>query len=195
VALGEDFAAVVRAGTVEAADRQNVPGELPATTKMKRVMTSTELEELDARVELECNPAGLRRRTIELTEALAEVSLRGSETVLIVDDEPLVREVMTDILRSFGYRVLVAAGALEAQRLIGAGEKINLLLTDFSMPETNGLELAHWFQRKNPGTKVLITTGSLWELENQIGEQEPVAILPKPFDYVELGRMVRLALE
>jgi two-component system cell cycle sensor histidine kinase/response regulator CckA len=123
-----------------------------------------------------------------------EASLRGGETVLIVDDEPLVREVMTDILRSFGYRVLVAAGALEAQRLIGAGEKINLLITDFSMPETNGLELARWFQRTDPGTKVLITTGSLWDLENQIGEQEPVAILPKPFDYVELGLMVRLAL-
>lgn len=46
----------------------------------------------------------------------------------------------------------------------------------------------------DPDIKVLITTGSLWDLANQIGDEEQVAILPKPFDGVELGRMVRLVL-
>jgi DNA-binding NtrC family response regulator len=62
------------------------------------------------------------------------------------------------------------------------------------MLEINGLELARWFQRKYPEMKVLITTGSLWELANQLGEKERVAILPKPFDNLQLRRMVRLIL-
>lgn len=160
-------------------------------------MTTTELDELDARLEQESNPPWARRRhPIESPAALADASLRGGEgeTVLVVDDEPLVREVMVSILRALGYRVLEASGALEAQNLISAHKEIDLLLTDFSMAEANGLELARWFQSRNPDIKVLITTGSLWDLANQIGDQEQVAILPKPFDGVELGRMVRLVL-
>lgn len=137
----------------------------------------------------------------------------GNETVLVVDDEPLMREVIVSILRQFGYRVLEASGTMEAQRLTALNGKINLLLTDFSMPDTNGLELARWCQRKYPGMKVLITTVSMWELANQLGqqevlvtagamwrlangfdEQEQVAVLPKPFDRLQLGRMVRSIL-
>ena len=158
-------------------------------------MTGTELVELNARIEQANNSARHNRRhSIELPAALLGASRRGGETVLVVDDEPLVREVMTAILRSLGYPVLEGGGALEAQRLIGTNEDIKLLLTDFSMPQPNGLELAHWAQIKNPRMKVLITTGSLWDLVNQVGDHEPVMILPKPFDGVELCRMVRLAL-
>jgi CheY-like chemotaxis protein len=118
----------------------------------------------------------------------------GNETVLVVDDEPMVRDLIAQILRQSGYRVLEASGTAEAQQLTGTNQKISLLLTDFSMPETNGLELARWFQREYPEMKVLITTGSLWELANQLGEQEQVAILPKPFDNIQLRRMVRRIL-
>jgi len=118
-----------------------------------------------------------------------------NETVLVVDDEPLMREFMAEILRDTGYEVLEASGAMEAQQLIQANRNINLLLTDFSMPGTNGLELARWFQSKYPRIKVLITTGALWDLANQVGEQEGMAILLKPFDVVQLSRMVRLTLD
>ena len=117
-----------------------------------------------------------------------------NETVLVVDDEPLMREFIAEILRGSGYQVLEASGAMEAQQLTQAGQ-INLLLTDFTMPGTNGLELARWFQCKYPGMKILIATGALWDLANQVGEQERVAVLPKPFDVVQLSRMVRLALD
>ena len=123
-----------------------------------------------------------------------DAELSGNETVLVVDDEPVMRELTTEILRRFGYRVLEAADALEAQRLANAKEKINLLLTDHRMPETSGLELVRWFRRNCPETKVLITTGSWWELENLLGDGERIAILPKPFDHLQLGRMVRLIL-
>jgi DNA-binding NarL/FixJ family response regulator len=78
--------------------------------------------------------------------------------------------------------------------LARALQDVSLLLADFSAPETNGLELARWFQREYPGMKVLITTDSMWELANQVGEQEQITILLKPFDNLQLGRMVRLVL-
>lgn len=70
-----------------------------------------------------------------------------------------------------------------------------MLITDFSMPETNGLKLAHSFQARFPRTKVLIATGSLWESANRVHEQEHFAVLAKPFDSVQLSRMVRLILD
>jgi CheY-like chemotaxis protein len=117
-----------------------------------------------------------------------------TETVLVVDDEPLMREFIAEILRESGYQVLEAASAMEAQQLTQTNRHINLLLTDFSMPGTNGLELARWFQGRYPRMKVLIASGALWELANQVGEQERVAILLKPFEVAQLSRMVRLAL-
>lgn len=132
---------------------------------------------------------------MESPAAAKAASPPGGETVLVVDDEPLMREVMASLLRNSGYCVLEASGGVEAQRLIGTNKEIKLLLTDYSMPEMNGLELARWFQGNHPGRKVIITTGSLWALVNQIIAHEPIAVLPKPFDGDQLGRVVRLLLE
>lgn len=132
---------------------------------------------------------------MESPAAAKDASPKEREIVLVVDDEPLMREVMASLLRSWGYCVIEASGGVEAQRLIDANKQIKLLLTDYSMPEINGLELARWFQSNYPGRKVIITTGSLWALVNQIVAHEPMAVLPKPFDGDQLGRMVRLILE
>jgi CheY-like chemotaxis protein len=126
--------------------------------------------------------------------AAPDAEFQGNETVLVMSDEPMLREMIAKILRQFGYRVLKAADAEEARCLTRALQGVNLLLADFSVPEINGLEVVRWFQRKYPGMKVLITTDSVWELANQVGEQEQVAILLKPFDNLQLGRMVRLVL-
>jgi len=130
----------------------------------------------------------------DLPKPRMEGLLRGTETVLIVDDEPLVREVIGQLLRRFGHEVLEASGAIEAQRVIDLHPCVDLLVTDFSMPGTNGLELARWSHGTYPHIKVLIITGAMWELADQICEQERVAILFKPFDTLQLGRMVRLVL-
>lgn len=150
--------------------------------------------------------------TVELMEAATSEPLENG-TVLVVHDEPVMRKVIVKILRQFGYRVLEASGTAEARHLTDMNRKINLMLTNFSMPETNGMELARWCQRKYPEVKVLITTGSMWELANQLGQQEmlvptgsmwklanqfygeeQVAVLPKPFDCLQLGRILRLIL-
>lgn len=128
---------------------------------------------------------------------LAEEATTGEPTekisVLVVDDEPMVRDAIAQILRQFGYCVLEAFNALEAQGLARKNKKINLLLTDFSMPETNGLELVRWFQNEYPETRVLITTASPWELANQVDEHERmIRVLPKPFNVFQLCQMLRL---
>jgi CheY-like chemotaxis protein len=133
-------------------------------------------------------------QSAQLRASSAHSSLRGSETVLVVDDEPIVRGVIAQILQDFGYRVLEACGLLDAQRRIGTDEKINLLIADFSMPESNGLALAQWLQGRCPDLKVLLTTGELWELANQLGDQSRVAVLPKPFNDVQLLQMVQVIL-
>jgi len=132
------------------------------------------------------------RATVKLTELPIGEPARTT-TVLVVDDEPLMREFIAELLRDSGYQVLEASGAMEAQQL-ARNNNIDLLLTDFSMPGTNGLELARWFQSKYPQMKILIATGALWDLVNQVGEHERLAVLPKPFDVVQLSRMVKLVL-
>lgn len=171
------------------------PGDQPnltnliATPDMKTSTSTTERTEPFQPADTAPSPA--RPQPV----SQSTFGLRGKETVLVVDDESLVRQVMVHVLRQFGYRVLEASSSLEAQCLAYINEKIHLLVTDFSMPQINGLELTHWFQANYPGTKVLIATGSLCEFVNQAGEQERFAVLAKPFDGVQLGRMVRLVLD
>jgi CheY-like chemotaxis protein len=125
---------------------------------------------------------------------LTDARGNACEVVLVVDDEPLIREILVDALRRSGYRVLEAASAAAAQRLAATEEKIDLLLTDFSMPEVDGLELAFWFRAHYPETRVMIASGSLWELNQQRCKSEQIACLSKPFTQLELAQAVRAAL-
>ena len=83
------------------------------------------------------------------------------KTLLVVDDEPLVRDMETQILRLQGYTVLEAENAAEALRLAARPPAIHLLITDFSMPEVDGLELTRRFREVHPKTPVLMVSGSL----------------------------------
>jgi CheY-like chemotaxis protein len=97
--------------------------------------------------------------------------------VLVVDEKGPLRQAIVEVLREGGYRVLEASGSLDAQRLADSHPNIRLLLADSSAPETTGLELARWFQVRFPQTKILLTTGSLWELLYRTGEHEQFGIL------------------
>ena len=124
-----------------------------------------------------------------------DTSLRGTETILIVEDDPMLLDVLSGILRQLGYNVIPAGSATEAQRLAKSHGRIGLLITDFSIPESNGLELALWFRAAYPEMKVLIASGSLWELKYHADDIHQFAFLAKPFTPYELARVVRLMLE
>lgn len=117
------------------------------------------------------------------------------ETLLVVDDDPMVRDLVTQILLLKGYTVLQAQGAAEAMRLAGETEKIHLLITDFSMPEVDGLELSRQFRAVHPKTPVLMVSGSLPLLRDGNWDLDRVELLAKPFAFSELLRKVRTLLD
>jgi CheY-like chemotaxis protein len=79
-------------------------------------------------------------------------------TILFVDDDDLVRAPLAQLLQMNGIRVLTAASALEAMRVL-ATEHVDVLFTDIVMPEKDGIELARQAQQLHPGIRVMFATG------------------------------------
>jgi two-component system, cell cycle sensor histidine kinase and response regulator CckA len=124
-------------------------------------------------------------------------SRRGTETVLLVENEAAVRSLLRDILESNGYVVLEASRgveALEASQQYGG--PIQLLLTDVVMPDIRGRKLADCLKTSRPGAKVLYMSGYTDTAIVQHGLLEPgVAFLQKPFTPEALSRKVREVLD
>jgi DNA-binding response OmpR family regulator len=114
-----------------------------------------------------------------------------ARTVLVVDDEPVIRSLLAQILSQEGFKVLQAGGPTEALRLATTAT-IHLLLTDFSMPEGDGLELTRRFRTVHPRAPVLIVSGSLPAIDRN--HLDLFGMLEKPFVVDELVRKVRLLL-
>jgi two-component system cell cycle sensor histidine kinase/response regulator CckA len=121
----------------------------------------------------------------------------GTETVLVVEDEPAVREIAAYTLRQQGYTVLEAANGQAALRLASEySQEIHLLLTDVVMPEMNGKALADQIQSVRPQTKALFTSGYTDDAIVQHGVLKPgIAFIPKPFSPSALARKVRETLD
>ncbi|MEP0846861.1 MAG: PAS domain S-box protein [Phycisphaerae bacterium] len=119
--------------------------------------------------------------------------VRGGETVLVVEDEPLVRQVAEQALRTRGYSVLVADSGPDALRLAqDPSNTIDLVLCDVVLPGMRAREFIDALQRLRPGVRVLYMSGYTDdELLLQSGFQTPTAILPKPFTPNTLARRVR----
>ncbi|MEY2527919.1 MAG: hypothetical protein QOJ05_9, partial [Verrucomicrobiota bacterium] len=123
---------------------------------------------------------------------------KGTETVLVLEDDISVRHLSVRVLRSLGYDVLEAANGDDAQLLIGArvGKKIDLLLTDMVMPQMSGRHFADWMNRTSPGTKVVFISGYLQEsLQVDDRYDKEMFFLPKPFDSEQLAVKIREALD
>lgn len=122
---------------------------------------------------------------------------RGSETVLLVEDEEQVRTVAANILRRAGYNVLEARGAGEAILIEEQHPvRIHLLLTDLVMPKMNGRDLAERIQRRRPEVRTLFMSGYTDNavVTNALLDSD-VAFLQKPFTPQSLERKVRQVLE
>ena len=116
-------------------------------------------------------------------------------TLLVVDDDPMVRDVETEILRLQGYTVLEAGSTAEALRVAASTPTIDLLITDLSMPETDGLELTRRFRAVHPKTPVLLVSGSLplLSVRSEL-DLDRFEFLAKPFQFDELLHKVRKLL-
>lgn len=118
----------------------------------------------------------------------------GAETILLVEDETFVREVTCEVLKSAGYKVVMARNATEALALRERVSPLHLLLTDVVLPGRSGRTLAGILQSLQPGLVVLFVTGYPLQLA-EIAVGEPAeACLPKPFSAAALLRKVRETL-
>jgi DNA-binding NtrC family response regulator len=122
---------------------------------------------------------------------------RGSETILLVEDEDVVRGLARQILEQAGYNVLDARGGEEAIRLCRERRgPIDLLLTDVVMPETSGKEVAERLTRLRPMTRVLYMSGYTDDAIVHHGVLDSdVEFIQKPFTPSALARKVREVLD
>lgn len=128
----------------------------------------------------------------------SDVIRGGNETILVVEDEPALRELVTKVLRNYGYQVLEAAHGKEAIRVWqGTANKPSLLLTDMMMPEgMTGWELAERIRGESPDVKVLFTSGYSPEIfGGEVELDERSNFLPKPYHPRILARTVRSCLD
>ncbi len=122
----------------------------------------------------------------------------GAETILVVEDEPALRELVSRQLRRQGYQVIQANSGKEALALWGQhGQQITLLFTDMVMPDgMTGSELAETLQAQKPGLKVVYTSGySLEVLQQDFALRGEVHFLQKPYHQDALSKTVRAALD
>jgi two-component system cell cycle sensor histidine kinase/response regulator CckA len=133
----------------------------------------------------------------EPARALTPIDLRGSETILLVEDEESVRLVAQRILERNGYQVIVAQNAGDAiLRREQHGQKIDLLLTDVVMPLLSGPDLADRLRARSPEMKVLFMSGYTdGSIVAQGALERGVAFLQKPFTSDSLARKVRSVLQ
>jgi two-component system cell cycle sensor histidine kinase/response regulator CckA len=119
--------------------------------------------------------------------------LQGSETILVVEDNELVRNLTREALKQYGYRVIEAPGGEQALKVIEEfQEKIDLLLTDVVMPGLNGRELADQILLSRPDIKVLYMSGYADNAIVQYGVlNSGLAFIEKPFSPETLAEMVR----
>ncbi len=127
----------------------------------------------------------------------AEPLIGGSETLLLVEDDPMLLDIGRSMLEQLGYRVLSAGGPDEAIRLAEADtDEIHLLMTDVVMPAMNGKDLARHFAEVRPAIKTLFMSGYTANVIAHHGVlDESVHFIQKPFSMKNLAAKVREAID
>jgi len=125
-----------------------------------------------------------------------DAALHGTELLLVVEDADGLRDLTKRLLERLGYRVVVAAGGMQALEVFDRNPSIALVLTDVVMPGLSGPDLTKQLLERRPGLKVVYMSGYTDETIVQHGVLQPgIAFLHKPFTANALGRKVREALD
>jgi CheY-like chemotaxis protein len=142
-------------------------------------------------------PRAETRAEVEEQTPVVEAPESGSETILLVEDEPVVRHHVAEILEASGYTVLQAGEGPSALELLRRHRgALHLVVTDVVMPGMSGPEVAQAVTSMRPGTQVLYISGYTDSAIGHHGVLEPgIAFLQKPFNAEELNRKVRALLD
>jgi signal transduction histidine kinase/ActR/RegA family two-component response regulator len=122
----------------------------------------------------------------------------GTETILIVEDEEILREMAREILQNYGYNILEASSGKEAFDVWNRHtDEINLLLTDMVMPEgISGIQLAERLLTDRPDLKIIFTSGySSNEVSAELMARSQARFLQKPYSHNDLAKIVRDCLD
>ncbi|MFM8910898.1 MAG: response regulator, partial [Gemmatimonadota bacterium] len=121
---------------------------------------------------------------------------RGTERILVAEDEDGVRKLVCRLLKSLGYEVLEARRGEQALSLGEAAGRLDLLLTDIRIPDLTGIEVADRLRVQRPGLRVLFMSGYIDdpELRSRLATERSL-VLDKPFTTAQLAEKVRAALD
>lgn len=123
-------------------------------------------------------------------------AMSGHETILVVEDDPALRNLMSDILQGLGYAVLDAGTAAEAAELAGSlHDRVDLLVSGVVLPDSTGCELAEALLESRPGMPVLYISGHPALVSGQEKLDCDARFLAKPFSAGEFGESVRSMLD
>jgi CheY-like chemotaxis protein len=118
-----------------------------------------------------------------------------NHTILVVEDEVLIRAPMAEYLRDCGYRVFEAADTAEAKAMLNADTPVDLVFTDVNMPGAeNGLILASWVREHFPDIKVILTSGVANITTNAGDPRMDGAVLRKPYRYEVVLQRIQTAI-
>jgi PAS domain S-box-containing protein len=119
----------------------------------------------------------------------------GSETVLVVEDEAIVRQLVVEVLEDLGHRVIEAGDGPSGLKILQSHEPIALLITDVGLPGMNGRQLADAGRERRPGLKVMFITGYAESAMLSSGRLDPgMAVVTKPFAVAALEDHIRQIL-
>lgn len=124
----------------------------------------------------------------------AQQSLTGNETVLVVEDDAEVQNLVVAVLKSYGYRALAAANPGDALRICEQGAQIDLVLTDMVMPDMSGRDFVRNLKSAAPGIKRAMFMSGYTEPAN-LDSESAMHFIQKPFVPAELARKVRQVLD
>ena len=111
-----------------------------------------------------------------------ELAPQGAgETILVVEDEPVVRSLVVEVLNDLGYQTREAGDAAEALRISESGQRIDLLVSDVGLPGMNGRQMAEIIRQQRPGLKVLFATGYAESAAASDFLGPDMAVITKPF--------------
>jgi CheY-like chemotaxis protein len=132
-------------------------------------------------------------QAVILADSIAQIPAGGSETVLVVEDDPEVAAISRTLLEQLGYKTLLAADAQHVLEVLASVPTIDLILSDVMMPGgMNGVELARMDRRRYPHLGVLLTTGYSGGAQEAVRAGMP--LISKPYHLGNLGRLIREAL-
>ena len=125
------------------------------------------------------------------TDKAKKDELWGNGTVLLVEDEPMVRSVAERALTRHGYTVITADNGDDALEILARNEPIDLLISDVVMPGMDGPTMVREARQTRPDLKILFMSGYAEEQLRKSIDIENVNFLPKPFSVIELAEAAR----